>query len=98
MDGQAKPEVRKVRSAALRAVFDESEQAFRQKFVGGRMPVLWESVTRVNDQVWQLQGLTDNYLRVTTVAPKSLWNEVSWVELTALEVDGLHGAIREQTF
>ena len=98
MDGQVKPEVRKVRSAALRAVFDESEQAFRQKFVGGRMPVLWESVTRVNDQVWQLQGLTDNYLQVTTVAPKSLWNEVSWVELTALEVNGLHGAIRGQTF
>lgn len=98
MDGQVKPEVRKVRSAVLRVVCDEAEQAFRQKFVGGRMPVLWESVTRVNDQGWQLQGLTDNYLRVTTVAPKSLWNEVSWVELIALEVDGLHGAIREQPF
>lgn len=87
MAGQIRPEVRKERGAALRAAFAESARAFMQKFIGRRMPVLWESCTQVSDLGWQMEGLTDNYLRVTALAPQPRWNDIDEVRLTAVAGD-----------
>jgi hypothetical protein len=57
------------------------------------MPVLWESTTRLDDSGWELSGLTGNYLRVVTTAPRAMWNEVSRVRLQALRADALIGEI-----
>ena len=84
MDGQIRHEVRKERNAVLRAAFAESERSYQQKFLGKIMSVLWESTGQLNDAGWQLEGLTDNYLRVTAVAVEPRWNQIDGVKLVAL--------------
>jgi tRNA A37 methylthiotransferase MiaB len=84
MDGQIKHEVRKERNTALRAAFAESERKYRERFIGVTMSVLWESALQVSEQGWQMEGLTDNYLRVTAVAVEPRWNQIDSVRLVAL--------------
>jgi hypothetical protein len=40
-----------------------------------------------------MSGLTDNYLRVNTLAQHDLWNQITPVTLTALNKDGLTGVL-----
>jgi threonylcarbamoyladenosine tRNA methylthiotransferase MtaB len=84
MDGQIRHEVRKERNAALRAAFAESERMYRERFIGMTMSVLWESALQVSEQGWQMEGLTDNYLRVTAVAVEPRRNQIDSVKLVAL--------------
>ena len=42
MKDRVRPEVGKERNAIYRAAFDESANAYRQKFIGMTLPVLWE--------------------------------------------------------
>lgn len=84
MPGQVPHLVRKERNAALRAVFAESARAYRQKFVGKTVFVLWEATDQLSDAGWQLDGLTDNYLRVTAVTSQPRWNQIDSVKLVAL--------------
>jgi threonylcarbamoyladenosine tRNA methylthiotransferase MtaB len=91
--GQVRHEVRKERNAILRETFEEGAKAYRQRFVGQQMSVLWESVTEMNGQSWQMEGLTGNYLRVTANAPQPLWNEISNVALGSLAQEKIRGEI-----
>jgi threonylcarbamoyladenosine tRNA methylthiotransferase MtaB len=93
LGGQTKYGVRKKRNAVLREVFEEGSKAYREKFFGQTMSVLWESVTQLNGQGWQMSGLTSNYLRVKATAPQPLWNEISQVMLQNDMADGLLGKI-----
>jgi threonylcarbamoyladenosine tRNA methylthiotransferase MtaB len=86
-------EVRKERNAILRGVFGEGAKAYRQRFVGGKTSVLWESVTQMDGLSWQMEGLTGNYLRVRAVAPEPRWNHLDRVKLTHQTEDGLVGEI-----
>jgi threonylcarbamoyladenosine tRNA methylthiotransferase MtaB len=85
--------VARERSAAMRGVLAESAQAFRQRFIGQRMEVLWEGASTYNTQGWLMEGLTDNYLRVTVWSKENLWNEFSQVELKEVQAEGLFGEI-----
>jgi len=87
--GQIRHEIRKERNAVLRGVFEEGVQVFRQRFIGQEMSVLWESVTEMNGQGWQMEGLTGNYLRVTALAPQPRWNLLDRVMLTRQTMNGL---------
>jgi len=93
MKGQVPHEVRKERNAALRAVFAEAAQIYRKKFLGVRMPVLWESTSRYAENGLMMEGLTDNYLRVRAYAPEPRWNQVDTVCLTGLQDDGMTGKL-----
>ena len=95
MKGQVSSEVRKKRNAILRGAFEESAQAYREKFVGKRMKVLWESVTELDEWGWQMEGWTENYLRVRAACSSPRWNEVDEVELTGTAGDTLRGVIRD---
>ena len=65
MKGQVPGPVVQARSRRMHQLNAELERAFRQKFVGRRMPVLWESPEPFGfGQQWS--GLTDNYLRVVS--------------------------------
>ena len=86
--------VRRERSTRLREVFEAAARAYRERFLGRTLPVLWEATDQLSDRGWRLEGLTDNYLRVTAFAPQPLWNVISPVEITGLEADGLSGVIR----
>ena len=93
LDGQVRHEVRKERNAILRSVFEEGAKAYRQRFVGEETSVLWESVTQLDGQGWQMEGLTGNYLRVRAVALEPRWNHLDRVKLTRQTEDGLVGKI-----
>ncbi len=81
MKGQIKPEARKERNHILHAALEESAQAFRQKFVGRTLSVLWESASEMGEWGWRMEGLTGNYLRVNAVTPSPRWNEIDQVRL-----------------
>ncbi len=95
MKGQVRGEVAKARSAALRRVLAESAEAYQRKFIGKAMPVLWEAISILTDEGWQIKGLTDNYLRVTTIAAEPRWNQIDQVLLRAVSSEGLSGEIME---
>ncbi|MDX1524023.1 MAG: tRNA (N(6)-L-threonylcarbamoyladenosine(37)-C(2))-methylthiotransferase MtaB [Anaerolineae bacterium] len=65
MKGQVPSKVVQARSQAMHTLNADLERAFRQKFVGRTLPVLWESSEPFGfGRQWS--GLTDNYLRVIT--------------------------------
>jgi threonylcarbamoyladenosine tRNA methylthiotransferase MtaB len=86
--------LRKSRNACLRAAFAEATQAYQSAFIGQVLPVLWESATGLGAQGWEMSGLTDNYLRVNAQAPRSLWNQITPVQLSSITSDGLLGQIQ----
>ena len=93
LGGQVRHAVRKERNAVLREMFEEGVKAYRQRFIGREMSVLWVSVTQMDGQGWQMEGLTGNYLRVQAVAPQPLWNQISLVKLQSSNENGLSGVI-----
>ncbi len=93
LPGQVPSEIRKQRNAAYRQVFEAAGRNYRQNFLGRRMPVLWEAAARLDRQGWQIEGWTDNYLRVSAQAARPLWNEISDVLLQSAAGDHLTGVI-----
>jgi threonylcarbamoyladenosine tRNA methylthiotransferase MtaB len=86
-------QIRKARNAELRATVDASAAAYRARFVGDTLPVLWESATGLGPDGWQITGLTDNYLRVNAHADQDLWNTITNVEVTGLNGASVYGKI-----
>ena len=82
MKGQIKPEVRKKRNRILTDALEECANSYRMKFIGQRASVLWESVSAMGEQGWQMEGWSENYLRVQAFAPNPRWNELDEVQLT----------------
>jgi threonylcarbamoyladenosine tRNA methylthiotransferase MtaB len=93
MPDQVPLPVRKERNARMRAVFEAAGEAYRRKFIGQELQVLWESATALGAQGWTLSGLSDNYLRVLAQAPRELWNVITPVRLVALQPGGLNGVL-----
>lgn len=88
-------DVKKSRSAQLRALFGELGETYRQQFIGQTLPVLWESTSELDEWGWQMEGLTGNYLRVSARASSPRWNVVDRVRISALSPDGLRGEMVE---
>lgn len=88
MKGQVSSEVRKKRSHLLHSALEESARDYRQQFVGRTVSVLWESTSEVGEWGWQMEGLTENYLRVSAFAPSPRWNTIDRVRIN--ECDGSH--------
>ena len=93
MKGQVKSGLRKKRNHILRDAFEESAKSYRQKFVGRSMSVLWESTSEMGEWGWQMEGYTENYLRVRAFAPSPRWNELDEVQLHECMGDKLQGRI-----
>jgi threonylcarbamoyladenosine tRNA methylthiotransferase MtaB len=98
MPSQVPHPVRKERNACMRAAFAEASVAYRKDFVGTVLPVLWESARPLQHATWELEGLTDNYLRVTAHAREPLYNQVTPVRLYKTTPTGLVGTIDEVCF
>lgn len=94
---QVSKSVKKTRSRQMHELLEKSGHTERQRFLGAVRPVLWEGSGQVlTDQpelLWS--GLTDNYLRVMTVAPAEvdLHNRLAPTLLTELRGDTLFGAL-----
>ncbi len=95
MSGQVQFQVRKERNAELRNILASSARKYQQKFLNQTLPVLWESVTEMDSKNWHLRGLTDNYLRVNSLAPSNYWNQITPVQLTGIGDNGLVGKVQE---
>ena len=93
MGEQLELQIRKERNAIYRSLFDEAARKFQERFIGWKMPVLWESTTQLDDRGWRVEGWTGNYLRVAATAPRPMWNEISPVLLQSFVGDGLTGQI-----
>ena len=93
MKGQVKPELRKTRNHILTEALAESAKSYREKFVGRKMSVLWESTSEMGEWGWQMEGLTENYLRAQAFAPSPRWNELDKVLLQECSGDKLKGVI-----
>ncbi len=93
MKNHIRGDVARQRSARLREVFAESAAAYRTRFIGQTLTVLWESTGQLSDSGWQMEGLTDNYLRVAASAPEPRWNRLEAVRLIGLSEDSLRGEI-----
>jgi threonylcarbamoyladenosine tRNA methylthiotransferase MtaB len=68
------------------------ERAFRARFVGRTMDVLWETGEASGDSL-QWSGLTNNYLRVLAQGGRNLRNAITPVHLVADTPSGLLGQI-----
>lgn len=86
MKGQVMPELRKKRNHILQEAIEESAKIYRQKFIGKKVSVLWESTTEYDEFGWKMEGWSENYLRVSAIASLPRWNKVDKVKL--IEVDG----------
>ncbi len=92
MPGQVSPQVVTERSRRMHALGDRLERAFRRRFVGRTMDVLWETNEPNGDGLlWS--GLTDNYLRVSAPGGPGLRNVVTPVRVVADTPGGLAGQI-----
>lgn len=93
MKEQVPLKLRKQRSHLLHATFAELSTAYRTGFIGQTLPVLWEASAIRTEQGWQIEGLTGNYIRVTTSAPELRWNRLDKVKLTGVTKNGMTGEI-----
>lgn len=88
MTGQVDETVKKERAATLQRLANEKAAAFRQRFLGRELPVLFEigsGGTR--------EGLTSNYLRVFAAGGDELTGKLLPVRLERLYRDGVWGRV-----
>ncbi len=88
-------DIRKERSAILRAAFADLSRAYHEKFIGQTLAVLWESAHELSESGWKMEGLTGNYIRASAFAPDARWNQVDAVRLIALDGDGMRGELQD---
>ncbi len=81
------------RNRQMREVLEEAARGYRRKFLGRVERVLWESTNYYGPEGWRIHGLTDTYIRVETLSPRQLWNQIDLVELTGLNEAGMVGRI-----
>jgi len=91
MPHQVGEKVKKDRSRRMLALARQSQQRFRERFLGRYTTVLWES--RLDETAWS--GLTPNYLRVYTRSDHDLTNRLLKTRLLSSSEPGLLGEICE---
>ncbi len=93
LPGQVPPTLARQRNARMRQIFLESATTYRSRHVGDCLHVLWDKARQVEDQLWQLSGLSGNYLRVRATHTLPCRNEIMPVRIAAVEQDALVGDI-----
>jgi threonylcarbamoyladenosine tRNA methylthiotransferase MtaB len=93
MRHQVPHDVCRARNHTLRAALSEQASSYRKKYIGRTLSVLWESVTRISDSGWQLEGWSGNYIRVTAKVPEPRWNCIDRVKAFNLTSEGIQAEI-----
>jgi threonylcarbamoyladenosine tRNA methylthiotransferase MtaB len=86
-------QIRKRRSAAMRAVFAEMTHNYQSSYIGKTVEVLWESGEDLGNGSWLMKGLTGNYLRIATNTIENLANRIDKVTIQHFSNHGLWGEI-----
>jgi tRNA A37 methylthiotransferase MiaB len=77
----------------MREVLLETSCSYQKKFIGTKLQVLWEKAIQINETLWMLKGLADNYLRVRTFAPEAYHNQLMNVSIAGIQDEELFGKI-----
>jgi threonylcarbamoyladenosine tRNA methylthiotransferase MtaB len=85
--------IAKMRADRMRKELETGEIEYYNQMVGTRAQVLWEASGVETTMGWELQGLTDNYLRVKSLASENRWNRLDQVLIESLEGKTLRGKI-----
>jgi threonylcarbamoyladenosine tRNA methylthiotransferase MtaB len=85
--------VAKKRNALIRQMLQQSALAYRKKHMNQKLSILIEKVSSQDDHLWQLSGLSDNYLRVHTTSPTPCWNQIVSIQVSGIEKHALQGEI-----
>jgi threonylcarbamoyladenosine tRNA methylthiotransferase MtaB len=93
MPGHISKSEKKARAAQMGDLSDSLWRAFRRRYVGQTLDVLWESARGATPEGFVWSGLTGNYLRVTTTAPRNLANTITAARLVALNGADLRGVL-----
>ncbi len=97
-DNEVDPETKGRRGKQMIELADRNARKFQRRFAGSQMPVLYEaavgSIREAEDRLLLWEGLTDNYLRVTTPYARPLVNQLKQTLLYFGE-DGLSGTLVE---
>jgi len=88
MPGQVSVHTKKQRVERMCTIARQNAAAFRRRFIGRTMDVLWE-----NGQGDQWNGLTDNYIRVEVTTAQALHNRILPAQLLELTSQGLRGEL-----
>ena len=84
MRGHIAEDVKKTRAARLLALSDMLELRSVESLIGYERSVLWEQIAGVTDQGFINVGYTQEYVRVTSVLPRTLTNMI-----TPARIDGV---------
>jgi len=88
MVGQVPSNIKKMRSIEVRNMLYESAEKYREQFLGRELSVLWErSIEKIG--IWDVSGLSDNYLRVEMRSMQNLYNQVTKVKIKGHNEQGL---------
>jgi threonylcarbamoyladenosine tRNA methylthiotransferase MtaB len=87
---------RKRRNAIVRSILERSTSSYKERFLQQEFPVLWEKAEELAPGEWEMSGLTDNYLRVSTRTDQSFWNKITTVRLVRINSQGVYGCISSQ--
>ncbi|MFZ2097487.1 MAG: MiaB/RimO family radical SAM methylthiotransferase [Anaerolineales bacterium] len=90
---QINPLISKHRNAIMHQILEESSESYRHQYLNQQLSVLWEKASPTDDHLWELSGLSDNYLRVRAPFPSPCRNQIMNVRVTAVESNGLLGII-----
>ncbi|MGD2252976.1 MAG: MiaB/RimO family radical SAM methylthiotransferase [Anaerolineales bacterium] len=86
----------RARSRKVRQAVAHSANAFRSRFVGQTLDVLWETTTKAPGNGGKLTGLSDNYLRVSALASESLQNRICSVNILQVKDQALIGKLASE--
>jgi threonylcarbamoyladenosine tRNA methylthiotransferase MtaB len=81
------------RSRNMRTVLKISNQKYLHQQVGKAVSVLWEGSRMTREGKWQLQGLSDNYIRVRCESIEDRYNQIDQVRLQSVENGSIHGVL-----
>ena len=93
MKDRVRGETARQRSRLLRQALADSAKTYHANFIGKQLQVLWESVSPATGAGWQLEGLTDNYIRVTAFSSQPRWNHLDQVLLLSADENGCRGEL-----
>ncbi len=92
LPGQVQSKERKIRAARVREILAQSAKDYCFNLVGKKGCVLWESA-RTKGAEYQLEGLSEGFVRVTAASQVKIVNAISPVKFTTLTETGLEAEI-----
>jgi threonylcarbamoyladenosine tRNA methylthiotransferase MtaB len=86
------PEIIRERASCLKDVAQACSMEYRERFLGKKMPVLWESRAKDAPGFWE--GHTDNYIAVSIRSKRNLKNKLLIVKLKKISGDYVQAYFR----